>query len=297
MIFLNATMIRPSPPRDGFVVRLANPIISDWWALFVSLQANDEIVIDTHCHIYLKEFEEDLQDAVNRAKEQGVEMLLLPNVDFETVDLMHRVEGLYPTFCRSMMGLHPTSVKDDYKEVLEKVASHLHTGNYIGIGEIGIDLYWDTTHRAEQMEAFRIQIEWAKERGLPIVIHCRDAFPEVFEVVDACMDERLRGVFHSFSGTKEDAEHILSYGSFKIGINGVVTFKNTTLREVLSDVPLSALVLETDSPYLAPVPHRGRRNEPAYLTLIAKQLAQAYNKSEEAIIEQTSQNARQLFNL
>jgi len=187
-----------------------------------------------------------------------------------------------------MMGLHPTSVKADFKEQMRSIEKQLGLRKYIGIGEVGIDLYWDKTFRNQQMEVFSQHLQWAKELNLPVVIHCRDAFPEVFEVVESQLDENLRGVFHSFTGGINDVETIMGYGSFLMGINGVVTFKNTTLREVLMHSTLDHIVLETDAPYLAPVPYRGKRNEPAYLTQIATQLGEVFKVSEEEVCQRTS---------
>lgn len=254
-------------------------------------------MIDTHSHIYLEEFDEDRSLVVQNASAKGVKHVLLPNVDASTIDRMHQLEKDEPEICRAMMGLHPTSIKEDYKAELEIVKQWLETRPYIAVGEIGIDLYWDKTYLREQMEAFEQQIIWAKELGLPIVIHCRDAFPEVFEVVESQLDSKLNGVFHSFTGNINEAKRILEYGSFMMGINGVVTFKNTHLREVVKEVPLDKIVLETDAPYLAPVPHRGRRNEPSYILKVAETLSQVYNQSLEVIIAQTSENALQIFNL
>ncbi len=254
-------------------------------------------MIDTHSHIYLSEFDEDREDVIERAKSAGVEKVLLPNVDKDTIEAMHRLEVAHQGYCYSMMGLHPTSVKADYLQVLAEIKAYIDKREYIAIGEIGIDLYWDKTFRQEQMDAFEQQIKWAKAKQVPIVIHCRDAFPEVFEVLDGQLDESLVGVFHSFSGGAEEARRILAYDNFMMGINGVVTFKNTNLREVLRSVPFDKLVLETDAPYLAPVPKRGRRNEPAYLEKVAETLAMVYGISMEEVKQQTSKNARQLFDI
>lgn len=254
-------------------------------------------MIDTHSHIYLPEFNEDRDDVIERAKNAGLEAILMPNVDGETIEDMHQLEASNKGFCHAMMGVHPTSVKADYMNALREVKKHLDARSYIAVGEIGIDLYWDKTFRREQMLAFEQQIIWAKELGLPIVIHCRDAFPEVFEVVDKLIDENLTGVFHSFSGGLDEAKRILDYKTFMLGINGVVTFKNTDLRETLKEVPLEKVILETDAPYLAPVPKRGRRNEPAYLERIAETIAKVHEVSIDDIKKQTTINARQLFAL
>lgn len=254
-------------------------------------------MIDTHSHIYLPEFDEDLKSVVDNAKAAGVEKILLPNVDADTIGRMLKVESMFPDLCHAMMGLHPTSVKADYKEHLQVIESHLQSRKYMAIGEVGIDLYWDKTYRNEQMEVFAQQLQWAKQMDLPVVIHCRDAFAEVFEVVEAHLDNQLRGVFHSFSGGVEELERITGYKNFIVGINGVVTFKNTNLREVLTHTSLDSVVLETDAPYLAPVPHRGRRNEPAYLTKIVAQLSEVFKVSEEEVRTCTSANAKKMFDL
>ena len=254
-------------------------------------------MIDTHSHIYLPEFDNDLDTVINNARSVGVEKILLPNVDGETIERMLKVEKQYPDLCHAMMGLHPTSVKADYQEQMSRIENQLGEKKYIGIGEVGIDLYWDKTFRTQQMDVFSKHLQWAKEMNLPVVIHCRDAFPEVFEVVESQLDENLRGVFHSFTGGVNEVETIMGYGSFLIGINGVVTFKNTTLREVLTHTTLDYIVLETDAPYLAPVPYRGKRNEPAYLAEIATQLAEVYKVSEEEIRHRTSANAKKMFDL
>ncbi|WP_430813290.1 TatD family hydrolase [Carboxylicivirga sp. RSCT41] len=252
-------------------------------------------MIDTHSHIYLSEFDEDRAEVVERAKSAGLKKILLPNVDGDTIESMHQLEEQFSGFCHAMMGVHPTSVDKNYKRALDEVKKHLDARAYIAVGEIGIDLYWDKTYRAEQMEAFEQQIIWAKELKLPIVIHCRDAFAEVFEVVEKQLDDKLFGVFHSFSGGHEEAQRILSYNNFMMGINGVVTFKNTNLREVVKEIPLNKLVLETDAPYLAPVPKRGRRNEPAYLEKVAETIALVHGVEIEEVKKQTTINATQLF--
>lgn len=254
-------------------------------------------MIDTHSHIYSSEFDEDRLAVIERAKQIGVSKILLPNVDADTIEIMHQLESKHPGYCFAMMGVHPTSINADYQKALDLVERHLNNRDYIAIGEIGIDLYWDKTYIKEQMKAFEQQIIWAKERRLPIVIHCRDAFPEVFEVVEKQMDENLKGVFHSFTGTEHDAKRILSYKNFMLGINGVVTFKNTHLREVVEQIPLSKLVLETDAPYLAPVPKRGKRNEPAYIEKVADTIACVHQKSLKEVKEQTTINAMALFGL
>jgi len=252
-------------------------------------------VIDTHSHIYLSEFDEDRDEMIQRARLAGLESILMPNVDETTIESMHQLEDAYPDYCYSMMGIHPTSIKSDYIQALKNIEPLLDQRKYIAIGEIGIDLYWDKTYKHEQMCAFEEQIIWAKKRALPVVIHCRDAFSEVFEVVEKQLDDSLFGVFHSFSGDEKQASRVVEYGTFKLGINGVVTFKNTNLRDVLKTVPLNKLILETDAPYLAPVPKRGKRNEPAYIEKVAETLSQVYNQDIKEIKLQTSASARELF--
>ncbi|MCU4174647.1 TatD family hydrolase [Carboxylicivirga sp. N1Y90] len=254
-------------------------------------------MIDTHSHIYSEEFDKDRDEVIAQAKATGIEQVLLPNVDASTVDAMHRLEEAYPDYCKAMMGLHPTSVKANYLDELSVVERNLKLRPYIAIGEIGLDLYWDKTFIKEQKKAFEQQIIWAKQYNYPIVIHCRDAFDEVFDVLDAQIDDRLTGVFHSFTGDKDQARKVMAYKNFKIGINGVVTFKNTTLREVLKKVPLSFIVMETDAPYLAPVPYRGKRNEPSYIKNVAETLAGVYEITMDEVIKVSNENARSLFKL
>jgi len=257
------------------------------------------MLIDSHTHIYLPEFEEDFSEMVARARAVGVRYFLMPNVDVETIPLMHRIQDRLPDHAFPMMGLHPCSVKDDFENQLEEIKRHLFqpVRKYWAVGEIGIDLYWDKSTLDIQIKAFEMQIEWAKALNLPIVIHVRDAFDEVFEVLDRVNDDRLRGVFHCFTGTKEQAQHIIDYGSFKLGIGGVVTFKNGKIDQFISEVDMSHLILETDAPYLAPVPHRGKRNEPAYSSLVANKLAECYGVSGDEIALTTTQNCIDLFKL
>jgi TatD DNase family protein len=257
------------------------------------------MLIDSHTHIYLPEFEEDFSEMVARARAVGVRYFLMPNVDVETIPLMHRIQDRLPDHAFPMMGLHPCSVKDDFENQLEEIKRHLFqpVRKYWAVGEIGIDLYWDKSTLDIQIKAFEMQIEWAKALNLPIVIHVRDASDEVFEVLDRVNDDRLRGVFHCFTGTKEQAQHIIDYGSFKLGIGGVVTFKNGKIDQFISEVDMSHLILETDAPYLAPVPHRGKRNEPAYSSLVANKLAECYGVSGDEIALTTTQNCIDLFKL
>ncbi|MEQ8324075.1 MAG: TatD family hydrolase [Vicingaceae bacterium] len=252
-------------------------------------------LIDTHAHLYLSEFKGDIDDVVKRAKDNELREVYLPNIDAETLDDMLGLVKAYPDFFKPMLGLHPTSVKENYREVIDNLFSGADLSDFIAIGEIGIDLYWDKTYLSEQIEAFKAQIILAKQNDLPIVIHARNSFSEIFEVIDKLNDPQLRGVFHCFTGSLEQARHIMNYKGFMMGIGGVVTFKNSGLDKVLADVPLEFMVLETDAPYLAPVPQRGKRNESAYIRLVAERLASIKGKDIEEIARVTSQNARKLF--
>ena len=251
-------------------------------------------LIDTHAHIYLEEFDGEVPQVVHNAKEVGIQRIYLPNIDTGTIESMIQLEKNYPGFFYPMMGLHPTSVNEDYTDQLETIKKWLNERAFPAIGEIGIDLYWDDTYQKEQEKAFEVQLNWAKGKGMPVVIHSRESFREIFNVVDRINDERLYGIFHSFAGTTEDAQHIIDLG-FKIGINGIVTFKNSTLDEVVSGIDIDHLVLETDSPFLAPVPRRGKRNESAYLKYIAAKIAEIKNLSIEEVTEITTRNALKIF--
>lgn len=253
--------------------------------------------VDTHTHLFTDAFDNDRETTVQRAIDAGVEYLLLPNIDGGTIDAMHDLESKYPENCFSMMGLHPGSVKENWEEELAKVKEHLFRREYVAVGEIGMDLYWDTTFVEEQRKAFRQQVEWAKELQLPIAIHAREAFEEIFKILDELNDENLTGVFHCFTGNLEQARHIESYGGFKMGIGGVVTYKKAAMDQVLEHVELKHLILETDSPYLSPVPFRGKRNESAYILHVAEKLSDIYQVPLKEIEEKTTQNAFELFNL
>jgi TatD DNase family protein len=254
--------------------------------------------IDTHTHLFSDSFNDDRTEAVTRAINAGVQTLLLPNIDLESIESMHDLVAQFPNHCFPMMGLHPGSVDGDWKNALEIIKGHLFSERkYCAVGEIGMDLYWDKTFVNEQREAFQQQVQWAKELKLPIVIHAREAFDEIFEVLDVLNDDSLCGVFHCFTGTLEQAYRALNYGHFKLGIGGVLTYKKSGLDEVLTHLPLDCMILETDSPYLPPVPHRGRRNESAFLLHIAERLAELKNVTLKQVEEITSQNARLLFRL
>lgn len=253
--------------------------------------------VDTHTHLFTDVFDEDRDAVVQRALEAGVEYLLLPNIDVETIEAMHQLEAAYPDNCFAMMGLHPGSVNENWEESLAIVKKHLFGRDYIAVGEIGMDLYWDKTFIEEQRQAFRQQVIWAKELQIPIAIHAREAFEEIFDILDPLNDERLTGVFHCFTGNREQAEHVQAYGGFKMGIGGVVTYKKAALDEVLKHVDLEHLILETDSPYLSPVPFRGKRNESSYLLHVAEKLSEIYQVPLTEIEVQTTKNALELFNL
>jgi len=253
-------------------------------------------LIDTHTHLYLPEFDNDRDEAVKRAVNSGVLKLLMPNIDIYSVDQMLSVENRYPGICFSMIGLHPTSVKDDYSSQLSKLEMLFNDHRYIAIGEIGIDLYWDKTFIKEQIIAFRRQISFALDRKLPVVIHSRDSFTEVFSVLGEFRRMGLTGVLHAFTGGKSETEKALDFG-FKLGIGGIVTFKNSGLDVVVREAGIHNLILETDSPYLAPVPHRGKRNESLYICIINKKIAEITGMTEEKVAETTFSNSCELFNL
>ncbi|MEA3504066.1 MAG: TatD family hydrolase [Bacteroidota bacterium] len=253
------------------------------------------IFTDTHTHLYLDDFDDDREDVIKRAIDNNIKYMLLPNIDSSSIKRLHDLCDRYPDNCLPMMGLHPTSVTENYKEELEIIKSQFLQRKYYAIGEIGIDLYWDKTFKEQQDYAFRKQIEWAIEMNLPIVIHARDSFEEIFNVVDEMNCDELTGVFHCFSGTKQQAEHIINYGGFKLGIGGVLTFKNSGLREEIANIDLKHIILETDSPYLTPAPHRGKRNESSYINNIATLLSEMKNESLETIAEITTNNAIDLF--
>lgn len=253
-------------------------------------------LIDTHNHLYLEDFDPEQDELIRIARESGIDALLLPNVDLTTVDRMHDLCGRYPGFAYPMMGLHPTSVNDNYVSDLKKIESYLHKGiSYCGIGEIGIDLYWDKTYLKEQKIVFEEQLQWSIDKNLPVAIHTRDAFPEVFDSIYKVGKDKLRGVFHSFTGTEVELEEIKKLSGFRVGINGVITFKNSKLSEVIKQTSIHNILLETDAPYLAPVPYRGRRNEPAYIWKTAEKVAETYTLSIEDTINATRKNALELF--
>ena len=250
--------------------------------------------VDSHSHIYSEEFSSDRDEVIARGLLSGVNKIILPNIDSSTIKPLLDLAGSKPELFIPLIGLHPTSVKEDFRKELEIMEYWFNKRKFAGIGEIGIDLYWDKTFINEQIEAFRTQIRWAKKAGIPIVIHLRESVQEVIEVVEQEKDQSLRGVFHSFGGTIEQAEHIIDLG-FKIGIGGIVTFKNSGLDGVIPNINLEHILLETDSPWLAPVPHRGKRNESAYITAVAAKIAALHQITIEEVGRITTQNAKQLF--
>lgn len=255
-------------------------------------------MIDTHSHLFVEEFNEDLPEVIRRAQEAGVTHVFMPNIDDTTVEDMLRVCADYPGYCYPMLGFHPTSVDGDVMHKVRKMKERLVEGHpYIAIGEVGLDLYWDKTWLKEQEAVLDEQIQWALEWDLPLVIHCREAFPELFRILTPYKDTDLRGVFHSFTGTTDEALELMAYPHFMVGINGVVTFKKSNLPEVLKEVPLDRLVLETDSPYLAPVPFRGKRNESAYVVRVAARLAELYGIEIGNVERKTAENALKVFKI
>ena len=256
------------------------------------------MLVDSHSHLFLEEFADDLPQVMQRAREAGVTHIFMPNIDSTTIESLLSVCAAYKEFCFPMIGLHPTSVNENYKKELDIVAGQLASSNgYVAIGEIGLDLYWDKTFLREQLLAFEKQVEWALEYHLPIVIHTREAFDYIYKVLQPYKETGLTGIFHSFTGTSEEAAKLLDFPGFMIGINGVVTFKKSQLPEVLKDVPLARIVLETDSPYLTPVPNRGKRNESARLKDTLIKVAEIYRESPEVVAEATSENALKVFGM
>ena len=251
---------------------------------------------DTHTHLYLEQFKDDIDVVVQRALDENITRFFLPNIDSTSIDDMLRLCGKYPDHCYPMMGLHPCSVEANNCKELNIVEKQLAQQKFCAIGEIGIDLYWEKKYYKEQVLAFEQQIAWAKEIGLPIVIHCRNSFDEIYKVLIEHQDENLFGIFHCFSGSLEQAQKVIDLG-FILGIGGVVTFKNSGLDKVVKDIPIEYIVLETDSPYLAPVPYRGKRNESAYIKIIGSKIADLHTVSLEKIAKKTTENACRVFGL
>ena len=253
-------------------------------------------LIDTHTHLYLPEFDTDRDEVINRAINNGISKMLLPNIDIHSVDPMLSLADRYPGVCYPMIGFHPTSVREDYISQLEELEKIFATNTFVAIGEIGIDLYWDKTFLKEQLISFRRQISFAAEKNLPVVIHSRDAFREVFSVLDEFKGVELKGVFHAFTGNLSDARKAVESG-FKLGIGGIVTFKNSGLDKIVKEIGPGNLILETDSPYLTPAPFRGKRNESSNISIINKKLAEIFGQSEEETAMVTYLNSVKLFNL
>ncbi|HMM10995.1 MAG TPA: TatD family hydrolase [Bacteroidales bacterium] len=253
-------------------------------------------LIDTHAHLYLGEFDNDREAMMQRAMDAGVQCMLLPNIDTSSIAPMLEMCSRWPGHCYPMMGLHPTYVGDDYSLQLEHIGNELFGGGYVAVGEIGIDLYWDKTYFSQQEDAFIQQLGWAAQLGLPVAIHTREAFHVILDMVEKAQDGRLSGVFHCFTGSVEEAKRIMDLG-FYFGIGGVLTYKKSDLPKVVQQISPDRIVLETDSPYLPPVPHRGKRNESAFLTETAHKLAEVYETTVEEIASSTTNNAIRLFKI
>ena len=255
------------------------------------------IIIDTHSHIYLEEFDTDRDDVISRAKERGVSKIILPAIDLGSLDRLLKTCHDFPGFCYPLLGLHPEEVKVNYLDVLNHMKPLLRNidSPFIGVGEVGLDFYWDQTYREEQIRAFEIQIGWAIEFNLPLIIHSRSAHRELVDTLLKYKSDSLRGIFHCFGGTQEECEELLQFSGFYLGIGGVLTFKKSSLPLVVKDVPLDRLVVETDSPYLAPVPHRGKRNESSFVYDVVKKLAEIKQLPIDIVAEATTRNAEKLF--
>jgi TatD DNase family protein len=254
------------------------------------------MITDTHTHLYSEQFNDDRKAMMQRAKEAGVSRFFIPAIDSSYTESMFSLEKENPDAVFLMMGLHPTSVQENYLEELSHVKNWIDKRNFYAIGEIGIDLYWDKSFLTQQQEAFKTQIKWAKEKKLPIVIHCRDAFDEIFEILETEKSEDLRGIFHCFTGTLEQAKKAISY-NMKLGVGGIATFKNGKIDAFLNEIDLKHIVLETDSPYLAPVPFRGKRNESSYIINVLEKLVDIYGISFNEIAEITTQNSKDVFGI
>jgi TatD DNase family protein len=253
--------------------------------------------IDTHTHLFLEEFDDDREFVIQEAIGKGIEKFFLPNIDKNSFEPVLNLSKKFPHVCYPIAGLHPTSVKENYLEELNTVEQFLKKEVFYGIGETGIDLYWDKTFLNQQIESFEYQIELAKKYNLPVIIHVRDSFNEVFSVVDKLNDEKLTGIFHCFSGNYAQAQKIIEYGGFKMGIGGVITFKNSGLSDIISKINLEHFVLETDSPYLAPVPYRGKRNKSSYIIEIATKIADLKGISIDEVARITTENAKRIFKI
>jgi TatD DNase family protein len=254
------------------------------------------MITDTHTHLYSEQFDQDREAMIQRAKDAGVQRFFIPAIDSSYSKRMFSLEENYPNDVFLMMGLHPTSVKENFEIELQHVKDWIDKKTFVAIGEIGIDLYWDKTFLKQQQMAFQTQIRWAKEKKLPIVIHCRNAFNEIFDILELEKGPDLYGIFHCFTGTLEQAKKAISY-NMKLGIGGVVTFKNGKIDTFLNQIPLHHIVLETDAPYLSPVPHRGKRNESSYITYIIEKLATIYKLPFNEIAAVTTNNSKEVFGI
>lgn len=252
--------------------------------------------IDTHAHLYTKQFDSDRPEMVKRAIDAGLEYLLLPNIDMDSIPGMLALEDAFPDICRSMMGLHPSDVGPDYVKHLNAMLYWFEKRSFVAVGEIGLDYYWSKEFVEEQKDAFRTQIRWAKEMNLPIAVHARDSMDDVISIIGELQDGSLKGVLHCFTGTLEQAQKALDLG-FYLGFGGVLTYKNSGLAEIVPHLPLDKLLLETDAPYLAPIPHRGKRNESAYVIHVAQKLSECLNIPIEQVAFATTENAKKLFGL
>jgi TatD DNase family protein len=250
--------------------------------------------IDTHCHLYAPEFDLDRTSMIHRSLEKNISRMMLPNIDLDSIPGMMALSDQFPDQCLPMMGLHPCSVKEDYQEILNQMEQLIKMGTYVGIGETGIDLYWDVTYKKEQIHSFEQQIVWAKEFDLPVIIHSRESLDLNIDIITSHQDGTLRGIFHCFSGNYSQAQKVHELG-FKIGIGGVLTFKKSGLNDLIPRIPTEMIVLETDAPYLAPVPFRGKRNESSYLIIVAEKLAEYLNLSLSEVARITTQNATEVF--
>ena len=252
--------------------------------------------IDTHSHFYVQDFDKDRDEIIKESLAEGVSRILLPNIDLDSMQTLLNVCETYPQTCYPMLGLHPCDVKENYKEVLQKIFDYFPHHKFIGVGEVGIDLYWDTAFINEQKEAFRFQIQFALKHNLPLIIHKRQSYNETMDVLNEFQGEKLRGIFHCYSGSLPHAEEVIEKGFF-LGIGGTVTYKSSNLDTILPSIPLKHIVLETDAPYLTPNPHRGSRNKSSYIPLIAQRIAEIKQTSIAEVAAQTTKNAIELFSL
>ncbi len=254
-------------------------------------------LIDTHAHIFIKHFDEDRDKVIENARKAGVVKIFNPNIDLTSIDRLLKLHQDYPDYCLPLIGIHPGSIGENFMKDLYQIEDWLYKYKFYGIGEVGLDFYYSRKYQNEQIEAFRIQVQWAKKMALPVIIHVRKAFNEIFKVLDEENDDTLKGIFHCFTGNIQQARKIISYGGFKLGIGGVLTFKNSKLPNTLKDIDLKHIVLETDAPFLSPVPYRGKRNESAYLIYILKKLAEVKNMDEPTVAKITTNNAKEVFNI